>query len=150
MHSMPQSCLPILCLCKNLLGTYVEMWIFTPLIVYFRTKIWGWRLNVLRNKMGCTILRHLIAHHFYPFCLSIFNPIKEKLWLHYHRLDHRSFHALKTLFASLFGELNVESFQCDMCEFTKHKRVPFSISNKRYQFLQMLLIFWERGSLCHY
>ena len=55
---------------------------------------------------------------------------KEKVWLYHRRLGHPSFRTLKILFPSLCKGLDVETFHCDVCEFAKHKCVPFPISNK--------------------
>ena len=35
------------------------------------------------------------------------------------------------MFPSLFRGLDIEHFNCEVCELAKHKRVPFPISNKR-------------------
>jgi len=35
------------------------------------------------------------------------------------------------MFPSLFDGLDVDEFHCDTCQFAKHRRVSFSISNKR-------------------
>nr|KYP41064.1 Retrovirus-related Pol polyprotein from transposon TNT 1-94 [Cajanus cajan] len=59
---------------------------------------------------------------------------KEKAQLYHCRLGHPSFRVIKVLFPSLFKNLNVESLHCEVCEFAKHKRVPFPISNKMSSF----------------
>lgn len=56
---------------------------------------------------------------------------KEKNFLHHCRLGHPSFRVIKIMFPSLFKSLDVERFQCEVCELAKYKRVPFQISNKR-------------------
>ena len=56
---------------------------------------------------------------------------KDVIWLHHRRLGHLSFSKLKIMFPNLFKGLNVQSFHCDICEFAKHTRVPFPISNKK-------------------
>lgn len=56
---------------------------------------------------------------------------KEKIWFCHHRLGHPSFRTLKILFHSLFKKLDVESFNCKVCELVKHKCSTFSIGNKR-------------------
>ncbi|PSS19429.1 Endonuclease [Actinidia chinensis var. chinensis] len=65
------------------------------------------------------------------FLSECYSSNKEKIWLHHRRLGHPSFNTLKILFPSLFKGLDIEFFRCDVCEFAKHKRVPFPISNKR-------------------
>ncbi|KAL5787125.1 hypothetical protein ACOSP7_004074 [Xanthoceras sorbifolium] len=56
---------------------------------------------------------------------------KDKLWFYHLRLGHPSVGTLKVMFPSLFKNLGAENFYCDICEFAKHKRVFFPISNKR-------------------
>jgi hypothetical protein len=36
------------------------------------------------------------------------------------------------MFPSLFKNLKVEQFHCEICEFAKHYRVPFPISDSRF------------------
>ena len=64
---------------------------------------------------------------------------KAKIWLHHRRLGHPSFNVLKILFLLLFKGIDVESLHCDICEFVKHCRVSFPISNNR-TFVPFLLI----------
>lgn len=56
---------------------------------------------------------------------------REKIWLHHHRLGHPSFSTLKIMFPLLFKGVDVEKLHCDVCEFAKHRRASFPISNKR-------------------
>ncbi len=56
---------------------------------------------------------------------------KGKFWLHHYRLGHASFRILKIMFPTLFTRLTIEEFHCDICEFAKHKRTNFPISNSR-------------------
>ena len=56
---------------------------------------------------------------------------KEKVWLHHRRLGHPSFKVIEILFPSLFKNLNVENFHCEVCELVKHKRIPIPASNKK-------------------
>ena len=56
---------------------------------------------------------------------------KDIIWLHHLRLGHPSFRVLKVMFPSLFKGLDIADFHCDICEFAKHTRVSFPISNKR-------------------
>ena len=56
---------------------------------------------------------------------------KDVIWLHHRRLGHLSFSALKIMFPALFKGLDVHSFHCDTCEYAKHTRVTFPISNRR-------------------
>ena len=59
---------------------------------------------------------------------------KEVIWLHHRRLSHLSFPALKIMYPSLFKGLDVQSFHYEICEYAKHIRVSFPISNKRSSF----------------
>ena len=54
----------------------------------------------------------------------------EKILLYHYRLGHPSFRVIKQLFPLFFKTLAVESFQCEVCELAKHKRVTFPVSNK--------------------
>ena len=55
---------------------------------------------------------------------------KNVIWLHHRRLGHVSFSTLKIKFPTLFKGLDIQSFHCDNCEYAKHTRVSFPISNK--------------------
>ena len=35
------------------------------------------------------------------------------------------------MFPTLFRDLDIQDFQCSVCELAKHKRVPYPSSNKR-------------------
>ncbi|RDX74370.1 hypothetical protein CR513_45890, partial [Mucuna pruriens] len=59
---------------------------------------------------------------------------REKNFLFHFRLRHPYFETIKVMFPSLFFELNVENFQCDVCEISNHKCIPFPLSNKRSTF----------------
>jgi hypothetical protein len=59
---------------------------------------------------------------------------REKVLLYHCRLGHPSFRVIKQLFPLFFKTLDVESFHCEVCELAKHKRVPFSVSNKMSTF----------------
>lgn len=54
-----------------------------------------------------------------------------KISLHHKKLEHSSFFILNVMFLSLFKKLKYENLHYDICEFIKHKRVIFFISNKR-------------------
>lgn len=59
---------------------------------------------------------------------------EERIWLYHRRLGHPSFQIVKIMFPLLFKGLTVESFHCNDCELAKHRRVSFSVSNKRSMF----------------
>ena len=54
---------------------------------------------------------------------------EEQIWLQHRRMGHPSFNVLKIIFTSLFKNLSIESLHCNICEFAKHKRSPYPISN---------------------
>nr|KYP62605.1 Retrovirus-related Pol polyprotein from transposon TNT 1-94 [Cajanus cajan] len=54
-----------------------------------------------------------------------------QIWLHHKRLGHPSFNLLKSLFPHLFTKESVESFNCDICQLSKHHRASYPISNKK-------------------
>jgi hypothetical protein len=60
------------------------------------------------------------------------NSNKTDVWNHHRRLGHLSFKTLRNMFLSLFKNLDVEQFHCEICEFAKHHRVPFPISDSRF------------------
>nr|KYP41833.1 Retrovirus-related Pol polyprotein from transposon TNT 1-94 [Cajanus cajan] len=57
-----------------------------------------------------------------------------QIWLHHKRLGHPSFNLLKSLFPHLFTKESVESFNCDICQLSKHHRASYPISNKKNTF----------------
>jgi len=59
------------------------------------------------------------------------NSNKTDVWNHHCRLGHLSFKTLRNMFPSLFKNLDVEQFHCEICEFAKHHRVPFPTSDSR-------------------
>ena len=56
---------------------------------------------------------------------------KDVIWLHHRRLGYVPFSTLKLMFPTLFKGLDIQHFHCDICEYAKHTRVSFPISNKR-------------------
>lgn len=54
-----------------------------------------------------------------------------QFWLHHYRLAHPYFHTLKLMFPDLGRNLEIKNFHCAVCEFAKHKRVSFPLSNKK-------------------
>jgi hypothetical protein len=67
----------------------------------------------------------------HPLSFISVNSNKDDIWNHHRRLGHLSFKTLSHMFPSLFKNLNVEQFHCEICEFAKHHRVPFPISDSR-------------------
>ena len=54
-----------------------------------------------------------------------------EVWLWHRRLGHASFGYLQKLFPSLFSQLDISSFTCDICELAKSHRVPFPLSSHK-------------------
>nr|KYP62136.1 Retrovirus-related Pol polyprotein from transposon TNT 1-94 [Cajanus cajan] len=54
-----------------------------------------------------------------------------QIWLHHKRLGHPSFNLIKSLFPHLFTKESIESFNCDICQLSKHHRASYPISNKK-------------------
>ena len=48
---------------------------------------------------------------------------KTQVWLSHFCLGHLSFSSLKRMFPTMFGKLDIQSFHCYVCEFTKHHHV---------------------------
>lgn len=59
---------------------------------------------------------------------------RERIWLRHLRLGHPSFNVLKIICLLLFKGLGEEDFQCDRCEFAKHRRTSFPMNMKRSPF----------------
>ncbi|RDX58665.1 hypothetical protein CR513_61997, partial [Mucuna pruriens] len=54
-----------------------------------------------------------------------------QIWIYYKHLGHPSFGLLKKIFPHLFTKESVESFKCDVCQFSKHHHAKFSLSNNK-------------------
>nr|KYP51610.1 Retrovirus-related Pol polyprotein from transposon TNT 1-94 [Cajanus cajan] len=52
-----------------------------------------------------------------------------QIWLHHKRLGHPSFNLIKSLFPHLFTRESIESFNCDICQLSKHHCASYPISN---------------------
>ena len=55
----------------------------------------------------------------------------QEILLWHSRLGHLSFQSLKILFPSLFFSVSLQSFQCEICQLSKHCRTHFSESIKK-------------------
>jgi len=53
-----------------------------------------------------------------------------EIWLQHYRLGHPPFSLLRSMFPTLFRGLSVTDLHYDVCEFSKHHRVSYPISNK--------------------
>ena len=56
---------------------------------------------------------------------------KDDIWLQHFRLAHPPFSFLKDTFPLLLKNVDVSNLHCDICEFAKHHRVSFPLSNTR-------------------
>ncbi|RDY01849.1 hypothetical protein CR513_14778, partial [Mucuna pruriens] len=54
-----------------------------------------------------------------------------QIWLYHKCLGHPSFGLRKTMFPYLFTKESVESFKCDVCQFSKHHHATFSPTNNK-------------------
>ena len=63
-----------------------------------------------------------------------YQPHKDTSWLHHYRLGHPAFSTLKIMFPSLFTNLDISKFHCDICELAKHKHAVFPPSNNKSPF----------------
>ncbi|RDY09815.1 hypothetical protein CR513_05764, partial [Mucuna pruriens] len=63
-----------------------------------------------------------------------------QIWFHHKRLGHLSFSLFKTMIPHLFTKEFVESFHCDLCQFSKHHPVTFSPNNNKVLFFLTLFI----------
>ncbi|RDX70558.1 hypothetical protein CR513_50187, partial [Mucuna pruriens] len=57
--------------------------------------------------------------------------VASQIWLYHKCLGHPSFGLLKTMFPYLFTKESVESFKCDIFQFSKHHRATFSPGNNK-------------------
>ena len=61
--------------------------------------------------------------------LGVNKDVRQEIIQWHRRLGHPSFFVLKKLFPKLFTNLSVETLFCDACEFAKHTRVSYPLSN---------------------
>lgn len=112
--------------------------LFYPSHCVFQDQGSGKRIGLAKEKGGLyyldasTLHYPTVKHVFSESCLSASN--NDAIWRHHFRFGHPSFTVLKTMFPSLFKTVNVEDFHCDVCEFAKHKRVSFPMSNNKSSF----------------
>jgi len=59
------------------------------------------------------------------------NSNKDDIWNLHRYLEHPSFKTLKKMFLSLFKNLNVEQFYCEICELAEHHRMSFPLNDSR-------------------
>ena len=110
---------------------------FSPTLCKFQDQGKGKMIGLAREENGLYLLKEArgtgSTKSQLPLSLlseSLSSHNKE-IWLCHFRLGHPSFSTLKIMFPSLFQGLDIGMFHCDDCEFAKHKRVSFPISNKR-------------------
>ncbi|RDX81342.1 hypothetical protein CR513_37989, partial [Mucuna pruriens] len=58
-------------------------------------------------------------------------PSTSQIWLYHKRVGHPPFGLLKTMFPYLFTKEFVESFRCDIYQFSKHHCATFSPNNNK-------------------
>lgn len=99
----------------------------------FRNKLQGEWLGMLRKRRGYTILKQLVAEVtiFLQLIFRKSSVNRAQIWLHHLWLGHPSFSVLKTMFALLFQGLDINDFQCDVCQLAKHHRVSFPLYNTK-------------------
>ena len=56
------------------------------------------------------------------------HSVASQIWLQHKRLGHPPFSLMRSMFPSLFLKQSVESFKCDICQFSKHHRATFPSS----------------------
>ena len=61
---------------------------------------------------------------------SLLTSTRSNIWLQHFRLGHPHFLLLKFMFPNVFKGVDITDFHCDVCELSKHHRVPYVISNK--------------------
>ncbi|KAJ9547058.1 hypothetical protein OSB04_019601 [Centaurea solstitialis] len=114
-------------LTKDLTGSVI----FHDSCCEFQDRRLGKKIGLAKEHNGLYYLHTSDQPGFNKSALSTVFSLSNKdvIWLHHRRLGHVSFLALKIMFPSLFKGLDVKVFQCDICEYAKHTRIPFPISN---------------------
>ena len=107
---------------------------FYPTHCVFQDRILGKKIGLAKEKDGLYYLETVskstsVKENISLSVISSWN--KDVIWLYHYRFGHPSFRVLQRMFPSLFKKINVQDFHCDVCEFAKHKRVSFPVSNKK-------------------
>lgn len=102
---------------------------FSPSMCQFQDLLSGKKIGSVRAYEGLYFLENsesksLQAHVLGVSFISVSSNKEIMLW--HHRLGHPSFSYLKFLLPALFKNKNTASFTCDIYQFAKHTRVPFS------------------------
>lgn len=112
--------------------------LFYPSHYVFQDRVSWKRIGLAKEKGGLYFLdvsaTHLptVKYVFLGSCFSV--STNDIICRQYFCFGHPSFTILKTMFPFLFKGVHVEDFHCDVCEFAKHKRISFLISNNRRSF----------------
>ena len=113
--------------------TLIAQWYLHLLNVFFKTVLRGGWFSMLVRKKGCTFLKLKLTSMIlspYPTCQKNTLPIRLKFYPISFLVFHL-FSSLKRMFPTIFGKLDIQSFHCYVCEFTKHHHVSFpSRTNK--------------------
>ena len=94
-------------------------------------------LGKLEKKGGCFSLKLKVAQAakhvllFIPIYHNIILQRKNKFGYPIFVLVIHFFLLLKKIFLDMFEKLNVQNFHCDVCEYAKHHRLSFPLSNKK-------------------
>lgn len=120
---------------------------FWPLFFIFQDILTRKTLGygVKRGKLYYLELTKNVVHKFgWAFRRSRVEKAKEKIWLWHKRLGHISFDYFKTLRPSLFSDLGVLDFQCNICELAKSHRIPYvsSLNNCSEPFIVIHSNIW--------
>jgi len=107
--------------------------IFSPHLCEFQDMAMGRMIGAVEEKHGPYVLKQeLLQPVKFPTkstCISQSSHLD--IWLHHYHLGHPPFYLLKAMFPVLFKQSDPSVFHCDVCEFSKHHRVSYPISNKR-------------------
>ena len=105
--------------------------IFSPNSCEFQERDSRKMIGYAKVKEGLYYLKEFSELKYVPPMSFLAKSNKDVLWLHHFRLGHPSFVVLQSMYPSLFKGLDSREFQCDICQFAKHKRASFPLNNTR-------------------
>ena len=126
------NCLSVFRLFIKLLKIWIIEWLSIQPTMFFRIRLQGGWLDMLRKRMDSISLRQRVAvatSLHIPIYLIIFPSIKMTSSFNISILSIYHLVYSKDMFPLLFKNVDVNNLHCDTCEFAKHHRVSFSLSN---------------------
>ncbi|RDY02258.1 hypothetical protein CR513_14309, partial [Mucuna pruriens] len=103
--------------------TTLSLYIGLYKIGIIRNLQWVRRLELLKSRVGNSTNKIDLPSSQWE---TLETWVASQIWLYHKRLGHPSFGLLKIMFPHLFTKESVESFKCDVCQFSEHHHVTFS------------------------